>query len=97
MNDDDWGTDPYTYRCVSGRWEGRDRLNYEEIDAIVKSCRIESNEGLKARIEELESEVTNLRIKAKKKEEEFKEFRKIHKAIKADSINTKLARLVKRI
>ena len=94
-DDDDWGMDPWTYGGLADRWGSGDRLSYEEIDAVVKSCRKESNEGLKARIRELEIEVMNLRSKAKKKEVEFKEFRKIRKAIKADSVNTRMARLVK--
>lgn len=100
MNEDDcWESDQWgrvTYGGISSRWSSSDdKLTYEEIDAVVKSCRIDSHEGLKTRIKELELEVHNLRIKAKKKEEEFKEFRKIRKAIKADSVNTRMARLVK--
>lgn len=91
-----WGQ--VTYGGISDKWDkNAGSMSHKELAEILRSYHPDEKEELKLRVRDLELEVHRLRAKAKKKEEEFKEFRKLRKAIKADSINTKMARLVKRI
>lgn len=90
-----WGR--VVYGGDSDIWGSEGPMTLEEIQRTVRTSHPNEKEELKLRVRDLEHEIHRLREKAKKKEKEFKEFRKLRKAIKADSVNIRMARLVKRI